>query len=232
MGIETLLGAGAVLIGSAMQSDATSSAASDQAGAANNATAEQRRQYDLTREDFAPYRAAGTAALGQLQTDINTPTTAADVMADPGYQFGLNQGQQALDRKIAAMGGRVSGAALKASARYGADYATAGYSAAYQRRQDRLNRLASLAGIGQTSTSASATAGANAANNISDIMMTQGTNAGAARLAQANIWGNAGNQIAALYGRMPAATPQPSYGAGNWQPGANDGFYTNPQAGP
>lgn len=195
------VGAAVGLAGSAMQADAASDAADQQAASSAAAIAEQRRQYDLTREDYAPYRAAGTQALGQLQTEMNAPVTSADVMSDPGYAFGQQQGQQALDRKIAAMGGRVSGAALKAASRYNTDYATTGYNAAYQRRQDRLNRLASLAGIGQTATGSSAAAGSNAANQISGLISSQGDAQGAATLARGNIWANAGNQIAALYGR-------------------------------
>lgn len=189
-------------LGSALDgSNSTEDANQAQRQGTDAAVAEQRRQYDLTRSDYAPYREAGTNALKQLQTDINAPVTASDVMSDPGYQFGLTQGQTALDRKIAAMGGRVSGAALKASTRYGTDYASSGYNAAYQRRQDRLNRLSAIAGIGQTGTAGSAAAGTNATNAISGLLSSQGDANAAAKLSQGNIWGNAGNQIAALYGR-------------------------------
>lgn len=196
------LGSAAVGIGSAvMSSKAASGAASAQAQSSSDAIGEQRRQYDLTRGDYAPYREAGTAALGQLQTEMNAPFTAADAMSDPGYQFGMQQGQQALDRKAAAAGGRVSGAALKAAAQFGTDYATTGYNAAYQRRQDRLARLSALAGIGQTSTTGSAAAGAAKSNAISDLVSSQGNASGAERLAQGNIWGNAGNQLVAAAGK-------------------------------
>lgn len=206
----------ATIGGALISSDSASNAADTQAASTAAGIAEQQRQFDLTRSDFAPYRAAGTQALGQLQTDINKPTTAADVMQDPGYQFGLDQGQQALDRKEAASGGRISGAALKAADRYATGYASTGYNAAYQRRQDRLNRLASIAQIGQTSTNSSASAGSQAANAISDMTTAQGNASGAAKLAQGNIWGNAGNQLAALYGRQSGGgiSNNGSYGSG------------------
>lgn len=203
-------GAAGAIGGALITADAAGDAADAQAKGSKDAIGEQRRQFDLTRSDFAPYRETGANALNSLYSDINTPTTAADVMSDPGYQFGMQQGQQAIDRKIAAGGGRISGAAIKAAGRFGTNYATAGYGAAYQRRQDRLNRLAAIAGIGQTSTNASAQAGSNAANNISGMLQNQGDNAGAARLAQGTIWGNAGNQIAALYGRQ---APRASFGS-------------------
>ncbi len=203
------------LVSALVSSDASRSAANKSNDATKLGVDEQARQYDRTRADFAPYRETGQRALGQLETDINTPVTSADVMADPGYQFGQDQGQKALDRKIAAMGGRVSGAALQATSRYNQGYATQQYGAAYQRRQDRLNRLAALAGIGQTSTASSAAAGTNAANNISTLYGQQGDVNAASRLSQGNIWANTGNQLAALYGRYKT---QPDPWVGNQTP--------------
>jgi hypothetical protein len=146
--------------------------------------------------------------------------TAAEVMAEPGYAFGQQQGQQAIDRKIAAGGGRVSGQAIKAAGRFGNDYATVGYGAAYARRADRLNRLAALAGIGQTSTTASTLAGQNSANAISGLISSQGDATAANRLYQGNTWSNAGNQLAAMYSR-----PNPSSSFGGFR---YDDPYRNP----
>lgn len=212
-----VIGAAGAVVGGAMASKGAKDAAGSQSAATADAIAEQRRQYDLTRADFAPYRAAGAQALGQLQTDINAPTTAADVMSDPGYQFGLDQGRRALSQRIAAGGGRVSGAALKAATRFGTDYGSTGYGAAYQRKQDRLNRLAALAGIGQTSTGASAHAGANSSNAISGLISSQGDATAAGQAARGSIWANTTNQLAALGGRYMQnrqANPFPQWGAG------------------
>lgn len=203
---------GSALIGSA----SARSASSAQADSTAAATQENARQYDLTRSDFAPYRAAGVDALGQLQAGINTPTTAADAMSDPGYQFGLDQGQLALDRKAAAGGGRVSGAALKAASEYGTNYATTGYNAAYQRRQDRLNRLAALAGVGQSATGSSASAGASMAGANANLISSQGNATGAGMLAQGNIWGNAANSLGAIgqrWANSPGQQTPQTYGA-------------------
>jgi hypothetical protein len=142
-------------------------------------------------------------------------------MSDPGYAFGMQQGQQALDRKAAAAGGRLSGASLKAAQQYGTDYATTGYGAAYQRNQDRLNRLAALAGLGQTATQASASAGSNASNQISGLLSGQGNAAGAAQLVQGNIWGNTVNQLGAIGQRAM----QPGYTSQNSL--VNGGGFTN-----
>jgi len=194
--------------GALISSSATRSASSQQADATAASQGENARQYDLTRRDYAPYREAGVKALGQLQGEMNTMPTSAEVMSDPGYQFGLKQGQQALDRKAAAAGGRVSGAALKAASEYGTNYATTGYNAAYQRRQDRLNRLAALAGVGQSATGSSAAAGSAMAGANANLLTSQGNASGAATLAQGNIWGNAVNQLGAIgqrWANQPAA---------------------------
>ena len=223
------LGAAAVGVGSAvMGSKAAGKAADTQAQSSAEAIGEQRRQYDQTRADYTPYREAGTAALGQLQTEMNAPVTASDALNEPGYQFGMQQGQQALDRKAAAGGGRVSGAALKAASEYATNYATTGYNAAYQRRQDRLARLSALAGIGQTSTAGSAAAGAASSNAISGLVSAQGNAAGAAPLAQGNIWGNATNQLGAVASKW-ASTPSytPNSGGIDTGNGAGAGFSRN-----
>jgi len=208
--------AGSVVVGSLIQSRSASRAQDAQQNATNAAIGEQRSQYDQTRADFAPWREAGGRALGQLESDINRPPTAQEVMSTPGYQFGQQQGQQAIDRRIAAMGGRVSGGAIKAAARFGTDNATSGYNAAYQRSQDRLNRLASIAGLGQTATGASAAAGANSTNAISGLIGGQGDADAAMRIGQGNIWANTLNQGAAMYSRRQQPWQQQQFGQ-TWQ---------------
>jgi len=235
--------AGGTIVNGILQSNAAGRASSKQAASTDRATAEQARQYDQTREDYAPYRNAGTSALSALLQEYgfkNVPSASGDVgnvmagvtssdgklvdpgqwvytgksnddmssevMSDPGYQFGLSQGQLGLDRKAAAAGGRVSGAALKSAAEYANNYATTGYNAAYQRRQDRLNRLASLANIGQTATGGSAAAGAAKSNAISNLLSSQGDASAAASMAQGNIWGNTVNQLGAIASKW-ASTP-------------------------
>jgi hypothetical protein len=159
--------------------------------------------------------------MGQQQGQTGGQTVFNDgldgpIQMDPGYEFGRQQGEQALNRRIAASGGRVSGASLKAAQRFGTDYATTGYSAAYGRRQDRENRLATLAGIGQTSTNASAQAGQSATNAITNAMQSQGDASGAARLAQGNIWGGALNQAGAAYQRMNQPSVWPTNMGQSW----------------
>jgi hypothetical protein len=164
--------------------------------------AENRRQYDQTRADFEPWRTTGANALQQLAGDINKPVTSAEVMEDPGYQFGLDQGQQTIARRVAAGGGRISGQALKAAARFGTDYGSSGYGAAYQRKQDRLNRLSALSGIGQTATGQTAQAGQAATANIGNAISNQSQNSAAAALYRGNIWANTTNKLISAAGNF------------------------------
>jgi hypothetical protein len=214
MGIEAaLIGAGAGLLGSAMSSRSANKAVDAQSAATDAAIEEQRRQYDQTRADLAPYRQVGGNALQQLYGGINQQVTPEMVMSDPGYQFGMDQGMQALQRAQSRMGGRVSGQALKSAARFGTGFASQGYNAAYQRRQDTLNRLAAIAGIGQTATGSSAAAGSQMANNVSGLMSGQGNASAAARMAQGNIWGNAFGDLGAQLSRRQMPVPGQSFGS-------------------
>lgn len=203
-GIVASVGAtvGSAIIGS----KSASKAAKQQRKGTEAGVAELARQFDLQREDGEPYREKGAWALGVLGDELDEMPTHAEVMSDPGYQFGLREGERALARRRAAGGGRVSGAALREATRYATDYATTGYGATYQRSQDRMNRLASLAGLGQTATNASAAAGANAGNGIARLYGDQGDASAGATMAKANIWANTGNQLAALYRRPAAGT--------------------------
>lgn len=222
--------AGAAVVGTIggaiISSKSASKAADQQAQGTSDAIAENRRQFDITQANQAPYLAAGKVALGQLAAENDVPLDQSAIQMDPGYQFGLRQGQQAIDRQTAAAGGRISGAALKAAAQYGTDYATTGYNAAYARanqaRTDRLNRLAALAGVGQTATQNVGALGANTAGANSALMVAAGNNAGAATMAQGNIWANTTNQLAALYGR--GASPGNGYTSANRYSGGNDGW--------
>jgi hypothetical protein len=63
---SSVLSAGASLIAGGQQAGAARDAAALQAEATRESVAEQRRQFDLTRADFAPWRDTGVAALNRL----------------------------------------------------------------------------------------------------------------------------------------------------------------------
>lgn len=193
------------VVGGLLGAKGAKDAANTQASAARAATEEQRRQFDLIRGDQAPYREAGVDALRQLG-DFQEPLMRdIDVLGEPGYMFGLQQGRDVLEGSAAARGGLYSGNTLKALTQFGNDYATTKYGDAWNRMQtgagNRWNRLASLAGIGQTANQQSAQAGMNFANQVGQIGMSNANAQGAAGMARANIIGNALNGAISAWGR-------------------------------
>lgn len=136
---------------------------------------------------------------------------------DPGYEFRLAEGEKAIQRMAAAGGhavsdgrGIASGRTGKALLRYGQDYASNEYGRAYGRaygkltdiyrsrvadRDARYNKLAALAGAGQTAATNTASLGAGAAGQIAGAYGAQGAN-----LAQ--VYQGQGTNLANIYGGM------------------------------
>lgn len=188
--------AGATVIGGVLSSKAAGSASDAQRDASQSATAAQLQMYNQTRDDQAPWRAAGGTAIGQLSTgtqaggEFNRNFTMADFNADPGYQFRMDQGSKALQSSAAARGGLLSGGTLKSLDRYGQDYASGEYGNAYNRfnndQTTRFNRLSTIAGLGQTSTAQTGAAGTAAAGQIGSNMIGAGNAQAAGYVGQAN----------------------------------------------
>jgi len=73
----SIIGAATSIIGGNAQKKAANKAADAQVKAAQLAIDEQRRQFDTTQNNFAPYLGAGTSALGQISSllGISSPGT-------------------------------------------------------------------------------------------------------------------------------------------------------------
>lgn len=196
MGVETAI-LGSAVIGAS----ATKSASKKQSKAADAATQLQREMFNTTNQQQAPYREAGYTALNDLLGMRNFDPTpdAASVMAEPGYQFGMQQGMRGIENSAAARGMGLSGAALKAASRFNSDYAGTRYNDAFNRSQtafgNRWNRLANLAGIGQTANQQTQQAGQNYANMAGQNMMGAANAQAAAGIARGNIYGSALNNL-------------------------------------
>jgi len=65
--------------------------------------------------------------------------TGKDLASDPGYQFGLNQGTQGIERGQASRGNFLSGAAMKELNRFNQDYAGTKFNDAYSRNLGTWN---------------------------------------------------------------------------------------------
>ena len=241
---------GSAVIGAAASSISAGKASKAQTQAADSANqvtlaqlAQQQKQYEQDRADLAPYRDAGYTALGQLGrgtaagSEFNRDFAMSDYTADPGYAFRLEQGNRGVEASAAARGGVLSGGTLKALARYNSGMASQEYGAAYDRWRasttDRYNRLASVAGVGQTATNVGiAAGGANAAaqmagaNRIADTTLQAGNARASQYVATGNAIGGAvgqvGNYLALrdLYKFNPAMSSGGAYGVAG-----SDGIY-------
>ena len=225
--------AGASIFGSLISADAAGDAADTAAGASREASAasigEQRRQYDLSRADYAPYLAAGTESVNQLATDLRPGGRFAfatpfdfryDPNADPGTAFRFKQGMEALDRSAASQG-RLMGDP-KRSIRFGQDLASQEYNNAFNRyvtgfnantgeRNQLYNRLAGVAGTGQNAVGSVTAQGATTAGNIGNAYMTSAANTGNAAMAAAgqrqSAFGGAANMLGRMYGNKGFSNP-------------------------
>lgn len=217
---------GSAVVGAAASSAASSKASKSQRAGADAATQAQYDMYDQTREDQAPWREAGTQALGQIGAglasggDFNRSFTMADFQKDPGYDFRLNQGLDAVQGSRAARGSMLSGSTLKALSDYGSNYASSEYGKAYDRfnndRTQRFNRLSTVAGIGQTATNNVGTAGIYTANNVGSNMMGAANAQAAGYVGQANAINGGASNLQSLYqlNQMNTGYTPNSYGAG------------------
>jgi hypothetical protein len=167
-----------------------------------------------------------------------TPFSEAEFKADPGYQFRLDQGNQAIQNMAAATGNLNSGRALKDAMNFGSGLASQEYQNAYGRynndyvtglnshmqnyntgfnafntdKTNIFNRLAALAGMGQSSASSlagvSQNYGAQVGNNLA-----QSANANAAgTVGQSNAWNQGIGSAANALGNY--AMRQSGYGSG------------------
>lgn len=203
-----ILGAVATVGGALIGANSTKKATKAQTAAADKSAELERYMYEQTRQDQLPWMQAGQQALSQLGQANNTPFTFDynAMTADPGYQFRQTEANKALERSAAARGGLFSGATGRSLSRLNQDMASQEYGSAYNRayttHNDQLNRLASMAGIGQTTASNLSQAGQNYSGNMSNIY-GQAANAQAAGYgAQAQNWGNMvnnGMQAYSLY---------------------------------
>jgi hypothetical protein len=183
--------AGAVVVSSAIGANASGKAASTQSAAADRAAELQQQQYEQTRQDYAPWRAAGEQALNKLIPLSDYTKFGMDqFQQDPGYAFRLSEGQKALDRSAAARGGLISGGALKAATRFGQDMGSQEYQNAFNRyqteRASQLNPLQSLAGLGQTAMGQTAAAGQNYASGAGNALTSGAAAQAAGYVGQAN----------------------------------------------
>ena len=203
--------AGVSLLGGLFGARSAKSAANAQAAAAERtadkqiAFAEETR--DLTRADLQPFIEGGMPAYNALAGIYSGPAPTApweygdfnfNFEADPGYQFRLGQGLEAVQGSVAARHGLNSGATQKALLEYGQNFGSNEYNNAYNRAygeyMDGFNRnltgfnaytggLNFLAGSAQNAAAGQGSANALAGQTINQALGAEGRAVGNAQSA-------------------------------------------------
>lgn len=106
----------------------------------------QRAQLDAMQ----PYQQIGLNAQQQLSGNLSEGFNPDDLQNDPGYQFRLNQGMDALNSQLAAQGMGQSGMALKAAQEYGQGFAGNEFGNAYNRWLQQNQQLGGLGAQGMS----------------------------------------------------------------------------------
>lgn len=131
----------------------------------------------------------GTGQYGQA-TGVGADGSLSPFFASPDYQIRQNEQARALTARNASLGIQDSGAAQKAALQYSGNLASGEFN-------NYANRLASLAGVGQTAANTSAQLGQNFANNFGNLQTQNAQNLGSSYMQQgqntANMWGNLAN---------------------------------------
>lgn len=231
--------------GSLISSSAAKSAANTQADAANRATDVQSANLQQIRQSLAPYISNGSDAQGMLRNliGIGAPTnggTYGNLMKpfdaaefakyqDPGYQFQLQQGQQALQNSQAAKDGVLSGAALKDLIGFNQGMANTAYQGAFNRYMTQndatYNRLADLLKVGENAAAGFGNTSAQVTSGIGQNIMSGGNALAAGQVGSANAYNTGLNNIGSYYmlnrmtgmgggGTDLSALPQTPFGPG------------------
>lgn len=161
-------------------------AGGEQASGQKQAAATQQQMFNTINSQEQPFMQAGygaTSKLGDLLgTSGNAGATGYGSLTsnftpqdflnnqDPGYQFQLQTGGQALRNADTPGVGSLSGAALKDLMSFNQNMASTGYQNAFNRFQTQQNnvfgRLSGIAGLGQNAASNTGTAGTSLGTGI------------------------------------------------------------------
>jgi hypothetical protein len=181
---QAVVGGVGSVVGGVLEANAAEEAAETQSQAAANALALQREMFEYQKGLLEPYRTAGTKALERLSgaMGLGGPGSQQQMLEmDPGYGFRLGEGLKALERMQASRGNFLSGGALKAGQRFAQDTASQEYGNAY-------NRLANIAGLGQTAGTQMGGAAAGFGTSAGNIMGQEANALAAGRLGRTSAY--------------------------------------------
>lgn len=208
-------------------STAASNAKDAQVAAAQQSNAMQKQIYDQTRGDTTPWINAGQWGSANLVADMPDMTrkfSASDFQQDPGYQFALDQGMQAMQRSAAAKGSLNSVGTMQNLNNYAQGMASQQYQSAYDRftnnQKQRYDMYSGLSGQGLQAAGLAAGAGQNYANQYGQNMSAIGNAQAASAMAGYNGTMNLINSGMKGAGMAMGMPPMPSAPSANPMAGA------------
>lgn len=174
------------------QKKAGEKGAAAQAAAAGMSTEEQRRQFDLTRQDQMPFLEAGYDALRAQNAALKGDFSG--FQDSPDYAYARQQGLQSQERGAAARGGFMGGGA-------DADRIALAEGLASQNFGNWWNRQAGRAGQGQGAATNLGGLGMQMAGNIGQNLQNAAGARASSYANSANAWGNFGQQAVGAFGQ-------------------------------
>lgn len=203
--------AAAAVVGSAyVSSQAGKAGAKAQSNAANAGIAEQQREYDQTRQDQQPFLQAGQNAVNLQQKYLSGDTSG--FTSSPDYQFAVQQGTKQLDAGAASKGNLWGGGA-------DADRISLGQGLATQYANNYWNKLAGMAGQGQTSATQLGAQGANMANQNGQYLNNAAQANASSYANTANSYNNAIGQVGNIAGQYYQQNGNPFSSGGTYSQG-------------
>jgi len=190
-----VIGAVVSIYGASQQNKAANKGADAQEHASQAAIDEQRRQFDITQGNMAPWLQAGGWGLQQQQAFLKGDRSG--FMNSPEYKYALDESINSIDHGAAAHGGLFGGGNTRDRMRFASGLAS-------QNADNYYNKLTGLSQTGYNTGNSLGTLGANMATNIGNAYQNAGNARASAYTAQgnanANMWNNLGMIGASYFG--------------------------------
>lgn len=209
------VGAAGSLFGGLFGANASQQAAQEYEQALQKGVTSLQGNLQTGEQNYSPYLQAGNAATGTLSSLLGTPgqglltpwnqqftaPTAAQAEATPGYQFQLQQGENAAQNSAAGQGSLLTGRTLAALNNFAQGTASTNYQNTFNNAQTQYNSAYNTFLNNQTA-------------QYSRLMGLSGEGLQAAG-GEGQLISGIGGDIASLYGQQGAAAAQGTIGAAN-----------------
>jgi hypothetical protein len=160
--------------------------------AIDSATATSNKYYTEAKGYQQPYADIGMRNTQKMDEMVNAgdfkdQSKFQFSQNDPGYQYQLTQGNQAVQQNAASMGQMFSGATMRALAKYGNNMANQTYQQAYGRYQDQRNFNQDNLNNQYLQMNGLSNMGINANNNLTGMTTAQGHTMAGLDLSRGNV---------------------------------------------